>query len=105
MGVDYAWEKFFTSLHYAVAGSDSLQSRLASVIMGVHHLGADSFPADGEIWEEFQVLKRETTKLQARGNEGTIQATTSQMTDDEAAKWLRVAFGIFSDIAKAYGRS
>jgi len=39
----------------------------------------------------------------AKHDEGTIQATTSVMKDEEAAMWLRKAFDIFDDLAKAYG--
>jgi hypothetical protein len=104
MGVDYGWEKFFSSLHFAIGSTHSLQERLHSVMSGVSHLDRDSFP-DDERWERFEKLLKETTKLPARfEGEGTIQATTEQMSDDDAAKWLREAFGLFSDIALAYGK-
>ena len=104
MGLNYAWEKFFTSLYYAIDSKASLQDRLASVISKVAHLSADSFPSDGEIWNRYKGLMEATTKLPALHEEGTIKATTSQMTDEEATRWLREAVGIFSDIAKAYGK-
>lgn len=46
----------------------------------------------------------ENTKCAAAENEGTIRSTTSQMSDDEARKWLQEALGLFSDIAEAWGR-
>ena len=104
MGVDYGWEKFFASLHYAVASTAPLQERLESVVSEICHLKHDSFP-DDETWERFENLMKETTKFPARTEgEGTIRATTAQMTDDEASKWLHEAIGIFSDIAQAYGK-
>lgn len=102
MGVDYGWEKFYCAMRYACRSNESLQERLAGVIMGVCHLQRDSFPSD-ELWEKFDHLMSETTKRSARGNEGTIQATTSQMSDDEAAKLLEAAFDIYNNLAKAEG--
>ena len=43
-----------------------------------------------------------TTSRPALADEGTISATTSRMTDDEATKWLTKSFEIFSEIAEAY---
>jgi hypothetical protein len=78
---------------------------LASVISNVSHLRIDSFP-NADLWEEFQELISETTKVDAKpGHRGTIHATTSQMDDDEAARWLRKAFDIFSSVAQDYGKT
>jgi hypothetical protein len=60
-------------------------------------------PAQFKSWKRFEKLLSETTCLPAKGNEGTIQATTSQMTDDEAGRCLREAFEFFSKIREAYG--
>jgi hypothetical protein len=102
MGLDYGWEKFFSSLHYAVGSAAPPQELLEGVVSGVCHLRRDSFP-DDETWKRFEKLLNETTCLPGKGHEGTIQATTSQMTDDEAGRCLREAFEIFSKIAEAYG--
>jgi hypothetical protein len=102
MGLDYGWEKFFSSLHHAVGSAAPLQELLEGVMSGVRHLRRDSFP-DDETWKRFEKLLNETTYLSATGNEGAIRATMSQMTDDEAGRCLREAFEIFSKIAEAYG--
>jgi hypothetical protein len=102
MGIDYGWEKFFNTLHYAVASVEPLQARLSNVMSSVNHLGRDSFP-DDETFSEFKTMLKATTMVPAKASEGTIQATTSVMKDDEAAMWLRKAFDIFTEIAEAYG--
>jgi hypothetical protein len=99
----YASEKFYSALHYAIASDASLQERLAGVMLGISHLEKHDLP-DDEIWERFQKLLNATTRLPAKGKEGTIKATTSQMKDDEAAKLLQEALGLFSDIAQAFGK-
>jgi hypothetical protein len=103
MGVDHGWEKFFITLHFAVASPECLQKRLAEVVQSVCRLERESFP-DGETWNRFEKLIAATTGLPARNrSEKTIEATISHMTDDEAAHWLQEAFGICNDITVAYG--
>jgi hypothetical protein len=104
MGVDYGWEKFYVAVHYAISSNGSLQQRLASCVSQIHPLGRESFP-DDETWGEFNNLLEETTKRPARyEGEGTINATTAQMTDEEAGKHLGKICDLFSGVAKAYGR-
>ena len=53
MGVDYGWEKFFSSIHYAVTSTERLQQRLQVVVSGIDGLRRDSFPSD-ETYERFR---------------------------------------------------
>jgi hypothetical protein len=92
MGVDYAWEKFYTEIRLALVSDASPQERLGSLISGVSHLQRESFP-DEHAWDEFRKLVNETTKRQA------------QMSDKEAKERLQAAFDIFSQVAKALGRT
>jgi hypothetical protein len=55
MGVDYGWEKFFSSIHYAVTSTERLQQRLQGVVSGIDGLRRDSFPND-ETYERFEKL-------------------------------------------------
>ena|ERR1022692_1828021 len=104
MGVDYGCEKFYSAFNYVIVSNGSLQDRLEAVISGVSHLQRDSFP-DDEMWNRFQELLSATTKLPARTpSEGTISATTAQMTEDEARKWLQEALFIFAGLHEAYGK-
>lgn len=104
MALNYAWEKLYLSLRYAVSSNDIVQSRLASVISGgVHLLSKDDLPKDDESWEKLQKVMQACTCKPAKSNEGTIAATTSQMSDETAAGWLQDLFDIFSDVAEAYG--
>jgi hypothetical protein len=103
MGVDYGWEKFFSSIHYAVASTERLQQRLQEVVSGIDGLRRDNFPSD-ETYARFEKLMTATKVLPARGNEGRLAATTSQMEESEAKQWLREALGLFSDVAQAYGK-
>jgi hypothetical protein len=65
MGVDYGWEKFFSSIHYAVTSTERLQQRLEGVVSGIDGL-QDSFPSD-ETYERFEKLMTATKMLPAIG--------------------------------------
>jgi len=86
MGVDYGWEKFFSSIHYAVTSTELLQS-LQVVVKEIDGLRRDSFPSD-KTYERFEKLMTAAKMLPARGNEGRLAATTSQMEESEAKQWL-----------------
>jgi len=103
MGVDYGWEKFFSSICCAVTSTELLQKRLQVVVKEIDGLRRDSFPRD-ETYERFEKLMTATKMLPARGTEGRLAATTSQMEESEAKQWLQEAVGLFSDIAQAYGQ-
>ena len=104
MGVNNGWEVFYTTMRAAVRSQETLQTRLEYVVMIVYSLSSrDHFPSD-EAWERFETLKRATTRLPARfEGEGTLHATTSQMTDAEAGTLLELCFDIFNEMAKAAG--
>lgn len=92
MSVDYAWEKFYSEIRFALVSDASPQERLGCLISGVSHLQRDSFPNE-HAWDEFRKLVSETQKRQ------------THMSDKEAKERLQAAFDIFSDIAKAFGRT
>jgi tRNA nucleotidyltransferase/poly(A) polymerase len=105
MGVDHAWEKFSREFRFAIVSNASLQERLGSVISGVCHLQRDSFP-DERVWDEFRKLMNETTRREARHlTEASTHIITSQMSDEKAKQCLQAAFDIFSQVAKAFGRT
>jgi len=103
MGVDHAFDRFYSVLHYAIGSLDSVQERLAGVVAGISHLERDSFP-DDETWDRFQSFMNENTGRAAKIDEGGIKSRRSQMSNAEATKGLQKALGLFADIAEAYGR-
>ena len=103
MGIDYAAEKFSTAMHNAIASTESLQERLESVTLGVLHLERNDFE-DDETWKRFDALLEETTKREPEGKEGSIRATTSQMSDKDAAKLLQEALDLYSEVSEQYAQ-
>jgi hypothetical protein len=104
MSIHYAFEKLSLACAYAITSEETVQTRLASAIAGhVIHLQRDDFPTE-DLWERVTRLRHATTCKPAEGEEGTIAATTAQMTTDEAVTLLHEIFSIFSEVAQECGR-
>lgn len=52
MGVDYGWEKFFSSIRCTVTSTELLQKRLQVVVSGIDGLRRDNFSSD-KTYERF----------------------------------------------------
>lgn len=103
MALNYGWEKFFSAVYGSIGSGLSPQDRLAnSYVFDIIHVRREDVPSE-EIWERIQKLTRAVTSMPATGAEGSVKATTSEMSSDEAAKWLQEIVSIFNEIAEAYG--
>ena len=67
----------------------------------LQHVGSNDVPA--EVWTELKRLTQVVTAKAAVGSEGSIVASTSVMSDEEAARWLKKIVSMSSDVAQAYG--
>lgn len=101
MAVDQAWEAFAAAIRSALVSDTSLQERVEKLLSGVLHLQRESFP-DERVWEEYRKLVNETAKREPR-NQG--DAASSRISDEKARQCLAAAFDIFSQLAKAFGRT
>ena len=100
----YGFEKLSAACHNAIGSTDTPQKRLASAVSdNLNYLERENLSSD-EAWENLQELIKAATHRPAKGDEGTIAATTSQMSDQEASEWLGKMLDIFSDVAEEYGR-
>jgi hypothetical protein len=103
MALIYGHEKFFAAVYGSIGSSASLQERLCqSYIFNIINVRREDVPSD-EIWIRIEKLAEAVTCKPAQGEEGTVAATTSQMTDEEAAEWLHEIASIFNEIAEACG--
>jgi hypothetical protein len=53
-----------------------------------------------ELWVRFDRLKKAVTMYPAKGDEGVVNATTSQMTDREAALWIKEILSLFNVVVE-----
>lgn len=104
MALNYGWEQLFMACSSAIGSEATPQKRLATAVtFRIHVLTRDDLPSD-EAWERVEKLMNATTCKPAMGDEGTIEATTSQMTNEEAAKWLQEIVSLFGEVAEESGR-
>jgi hypothetical protein len=100
----YGWEKLSDVCQHLDGSGETLQKRLAAVVSSdLLVLRRENLPND-EVWRRVRELIRATTCKHAKGCDSTIEATTSQMTDDEAGKWLSEIRSLFSEVAEQYRR-
>jgi hypothetical protein len=103
MALNYGWEKFFSAVYGSIGSELTPQDRLAnSYVFDIIHVRRDDVPSE-EIWERIQKLTCAVTRMPAKGAERSVNATTSEMSSEEAAKWLQEIVSIFNEIAEAYG--
>jgi len=82
VNVSYAREKLSVGLISLAKGSDPIQMRLWDAYMSFHPLRENDFPKD--LQEDYKEIKDLLTKVKPKGDEGSVKATLSQMTEEEA---------------------
>jgi hypothetical protein len=101
MSLEYAMEKFFTAVYTAAVSELPLQQRLRDAYAyNIIHVDQGDVP--DEVWTRLERFRHAVSHRPALGNEGTITATTSQLTSDEARTLLTEMVGIYERIAEAY---
>jgi hypothetical protein len=92
----YAREKFWTAIHGLATGSSRIQARLESAALCLHTLRPEDLP--GTLSTDFANLWRDLTKVKAHGDEGTIAATTRQMSDEQAGELAGRIVSIYTNL-------
>jgi hypothetical protein len=85
--------------------TDSLQNRLANTyIYGFHTIGLD-VDADlpPNLRSVYREIEKSLTKEPARGDEGSVVATTSVMRDEEAKKLIEQIVYLYDEVAQLIG--
>ena|SRR5258708_31490849 len=107
MGVNHGWECYYVAVRGAAAHNGSLQERLQQCVLVLLPIRRDDFPND-ETFDRHKKLISETTKRAERHPDGgTLIATTSQMSDEEATRLLWEIcdlFSIVTDAGRIHGR-
>ena len=88
MSLDYAVEKFTSAVAYAASSPGSVQERLAGAFVD-YILFVSQEGIRPELWQRIAKLTEDVTRISARGTEGDVRATTSQMSTEEAARHLK----------------
>ncbi|MDI1229157.1 MAG: hypothetical protein PSY14_15870 [bacterium] len=99
MGIDYAREKLLVAVHSLVS-AQPLDKRLVNAVAGsLIRLTVEDIPTASR--KDFQDLYHSLTKVAAKGDEGTIQATVSSMTVEEQENAADKIVELFYDVYNA----
>ena len=102
MSLGYAWQKFFAAVQTLADGTGSLQDRLKDAFGGaLIHLQPQDLPKEHR--NEFADLRARITKETSLGD-GTIAATTSVMSDEDAMQIADQIVSMYDSIAQALGK-
>lgn len=99
MSLGYTWEKLFVAVEGMARSQESLQDRLMGAFLCFHLLREDDFPK-GELRDAFHDIKHALTWRPAQGDEGTVKATTQQMTDQEASELIGKLVSLYDEITR-----
>jgi len=106
MSLDYAYEKLSVAVTSMATSTDSLQNRLANAyIYGFHTIGLDvNADLPPNLRSLYREIEKNLTKVPARGDEGSVVATTSVMRDEEAKKLIEQIVYLYDEVAQLIGR-
>ena len=88
--------RFFSAVHSLATSDAPIQERLAGAAESLAPLKPEELPED--LRHEFVALMRELTKHPATGNEGTIAATTSRLTVEQAHNLAEQILHIYTEL-------
>ncbi len=95
MAADYTQEKLWQAVQHLI-GPGSIQRRLEAAAGYIIRLqGGDAAFDEPDLQRQVDMLIQELTKTPARGDEGTIAATTRMLTDQDGAKIAEEIFELF----------
>lgn len=102
MSLDYVWQKLFGAVHGMATGSRSLRERLCAAMVGMVVLKPDDFP-EGDLRRRWIGIREDLTILESRRpGEGTIEATTAQLSDHDANAIAERIFDLFIAVHDLY---
>ncbi len=97
----YTWEKLMVAVHGMASSPRSMQQRIADAYTGsLMRLKADDFPDDLR-WT-FEEISKKLTSGTPTGDEGTVQASVSSMSEEEASEIAREIVNLYDQISARY---
>jgi hypothetical protein len=103
MLIGYAWEHLQAAVQGIVCSVEPLQQRLAGAILNdINFIQERHVPP--EVWARLAVMNAEFCTISPKEHENSIIATTSQMSDSEARKWLKEILHLYEEVCREYAR-
>lgn len=90
---DYVREKLYTASHCLAVGSGTLRQRLVAATIATLTLKSEDF-VDEQSRTTFSGIRDTVTAHDARGAEGSVEATVARMSDEQVDKAARAIFDL-----------
>lgn len=97
--MSYRYEKLWLAV-LALVGTGSIKERLRNALIGnLLALEPDDFP-EQHLKQKFNEIFRGLTSVPATANEGSVEATISKITDDEAKEYAQQIFYLYDEVCQ-----
>lgn len=97
----YPHEKFSNAISSMAVSPKSIQERIADAyVYNLIHLKPEELPE--EIRYQFTELAKKLTAVEPNGNEGSVSATTNQMSTDEAIEIAQEIVSMADSVESSY---
>ena len=98
----YGWEKLHLAVH-SLAGAMPQKERLVSAVTSnlIHITPGRDLPP--ELRDEFRQFMEEITSVDARANEGTIQATIDRLNEVGISRAIDKIIGFYDAVCRHMG--
>lgn len=95
----YGWQKLYGAIH-SLAGENSQKERLVNAIAYnlIHITPEKDLPS--ELRDEFRQFMKKMTSVTAKSNEGTIQATITQLDEIETHRAIEKIISFHDTICR-----
>ena len=97
-GTHTTWERLFMAVENMASGNESIQKRLCGAVLHLCPLHVKDFPE--KLQPDFKAILDETTKVD--GPNGSIEASTNAMNDEQASEVAKKIFHLYDEIARNY---
>ena len=102
MSLSYTWEKLFVAVLGMAKSDESLQDRLMGAYLSFHTLRDEDFP-EGDLRKSFHEIRYALTLRPAKGDEGTVRASTRLMRNKEAGELIEKIVSLYDEVARLHG--
>ena len=101
MAINYASENLYKAVLYSMTSTESLQERLQGC-HSIFHVLSQKGHLPPELQERFDTMVGAMTRMPDVTGRGTVYATTTEMNELEARKWLEEILSLFIEVEKIY---
>lgn len=96
--MSYAWEKFHMAIHSLVRPGSQRERLVNAYVYNIIHVEPEQVPA--EIQDELREFEENITGVEAKGDEGSVQATVNAMDEAEVDRMIRRIISMYDTITR-----